>query len=264
MPLLDRFLYANRRLSLAVEQLLPSAFKRHIQTSYRFGVAEVVNRRAGQTVLDIGGGKECPFLSLLDAPCAQLIVALDCSEAELRHNPQVDHKVVADAAAAGFPFRDGSVDVLVSRAVVEHIRDNAKFFENCAAVLSPGGRMIHAFSGKYAPFALLNQVLPNDLTRGLIGCLHPQWREEGNYGFLAFYDRCYCSAMEDLLHRNGFVNVRFTLFYYQSIYFTFFFPLYFLMLCYDLMISATGIRNLASGIIVTAERPLSQRAPVQT
>jgi SAM-dependent methyltransferase len=215
-------------------------------------------------VLDIGGGKECPFRAYLDAPREQLVVALDCSEAELRHNLQLDHKVVADAAAAGFPFRDGSVDVLVSRAVVEHIRDNAAFLENCAAVLRPGGRMIHAFSGKYAPFALLNQMLPNEVTRHLIGYLHPEWREEGNYGFLAFYDRCYCSAIEDLLNRNGFVNVRFTLFYYQSIYFTFFFPLYLLMLCYDLTAYVLGVRNLASGIIVMAERPTAHIAQPAT
>lgn len=264
MRLLDRFLYSNQRLSLAVEKLLPSAFTRHIQTAYKYSVAETVNQRTGQVVVDIGGGKECPFLAYLDAPRTQLIVALDCSETELRHNPHLAHKVVADAAAKGFPFRDGSVDVLVSRAVVEHIRDNAAFFENCAAALPPGGRIIHAFSGKYAPFALLNQVLPNELTRSLIGYLHPQWREEGNYGFLAFYNRCYCSAVEELLHRNGFANVRFTLFYYQSIYFTFFFPLYLLMLGYDLIASALGIRNLASGIIVSAERVLSQRIPLQS
>jgi SAM-dependent methyltransferase len=57
----------------------------------------------------------------------------------LRHNHQLDHKIVADAAARGFPFRDGSTDLVVSRAVVEHIRDNAAFFRNCARVLRRGG-----------------------------------------------------------------------------------------------------------------------------
>jgi len=58
-----------------------------------------------------------------------------------------------------------------------------------------------------------------------------------------------------LLARHGFENYDFILLYYQSIYFNFFFPLYILMLGYDLIVAALGIRNLASGIVVTAERP---------
>ena len=126
--------------------------------------------------------------------------------------------------------------------------------ERGPVVLRPGGLMIHAFPGKYAPFALINQLLPNRVARRLVGYLHPEWREEDNYGFLAFYDRCCFSALHDLLDGNGFKNLRFDLLYYQSVYFNFFFPLYVLMLAYDLIASALGIRNLASGIVVTAER----------
>jgi hypothetical protein len=114
--------------------------------------------------------------------------------------------------------------------------------------------MVHAFPGRYAPFALINQLLPNRLARRLVGYLHPEWLEEDNYGFLAFYDRCYFSAVRDLLDCNGFENPRFDFLYYQSVYFNFCFPLYVLMLVYDLIASMLGIRNLASGIVVTAER----------
>jgi SAM-dependent methyltransferase len=74
-----------------------------------------------------------------------MIMALDLSDEELRHNRQLDHKIVADAAALGFPFRNGAADLVVSRAVVEHIRDNAAFFRNCARVLRPGGIMATNF-----------------------------------------------------------------------------------------------------------------------
>jgi SAM-dependent methyltransferase len=257
MSFVARFIAANQWLSKATENLLPPLFKRHIQTLYKYKVAELLNRRAGQVVLDVGGGKECPFLSYIDAPRTHLILALDISEEELRHNRQLDYKLVADAAARGFPLRDGSADLVVSRSVVEHIRDNAAFFANCARVLRPGGVMLHAFPGRFAPFALINRALPNSLSRRLVGYLHPEWLEEDNYGFLAFYDRCYVSAIKDLLDRNCFTNTRFDLLYYQSIYFNFFFPLFILMLAYDLMVSMLGIRTLASGIIVTAERGLA-------
>jgi SAM-dependent methyltransferase len=254
MRLSARFFAVNRQLCWAVENRLSLAFTRHIQTLYKYEVAAQLNRRPGQVVLDVGGGKECPFLPYVEDPRTHLVIALDCSEEELRMNPLLGHKVVADAAADGFPFRDGSADLVVSRAVVEHIRDNAAFFRNCASILRPGGVMIHAFSGRFAPFALINQLLPNRLTRRLIGYLHPYWREEGNYGFPAFYNRCYFSAIQHLLRWNGFQNANFTLLYYQSTYFTFFFPLFVLMLFYDAVISLLGVRNLASGIIVKAER----------
>jgi len=255
ISLLARFIAANQRLSKATEDRLPAVFKRHIQTLYKYKAAELINRRAGQVVLDIGGGKECPFLRYLDAPHRHLIIALDVSEEELRRNRQLQHKIVADAAAIRFPFRDGAADLVMSRSVVEHIRDNAAFFANCARVLRRGGIMVHAFPGRYAPFALVNQVLPNRLARRLVAYLHPEWLEEDNYGFLAFYDRCYFSAVRDLLRCNGFENFSFDFLYYQSSYFNFFFPLYILMLAYDLIASALGIRNLASGIVVTAELP---------
>jgi SAM-dependent methyltransferase len=253
--LLARFIAANQRLSKATEDRLPARFKRHIQTLYKYKAAELVNRRPRQIVLDIGGGKECPFLHYLDTAPEHLIVALDLSEEELRRNRQLKHKIVANAAANRFPFRDASADLVVSRSVVEHIQNNAAFFGNCARVLRPGGIMVHAFPGRYAPFALINQLLPNRIARRLVGYLHPEWLEEDNYGFLAFYDRCYFTAIRDLLARNGFENYDFILLYYQSIYFNFFFPLYILMLGYDLIAAALGIRNLASGIVVTAERP---------
>jgi hypothetical protein len=62
--------------------------------------------------------------------------------------------------------------------------------------------------------------------------------------------------MQDLLRCNEFEKAKFTLLYHQSIYFTFFFPLFVLMLIYDVIVSLMGLRNLASGIIVRAERPL--------
>jgi len=255
MSLLARFIAANQWLSKVTENRLPPIFKRHIQTLYKYQVAELLNGRPGQIVLDVGGGKECPFLPYIDSPHTHIIIAVDISEEELRRNPRLDHKVVADAAAHGFPFRDGSVDVVVSRSVVEHIHDNAAFFANCARVLRPGRIMLHAFPGRFAPFALMNRVLPNRLSRRLVAHLHPEWVEEDNYGFLAFYDRCYFSAIKCLLERNGFTSMSFTLLYYQSVYFNFFYPLFILMLGYDLIASMLGIRNLASGIIVTAQRP---------
>jgi SAM-dependent methyltransferase len=254
MNCLDRFFAFNRRLSSEVESRLPDAFKHHLHTLYKYQVAAMINRHPGQLVLDVGGGKECPFLQFVDEPQAHIIVALDCSEQQLRQHHQLALRIVGDAALSGFPLRDGSVDLVVSRSVVEHIPDNSAYFKNCARALRPGGIMVHAFPGRFAPFALLNQVLPNRLVRRLIGYFLPEWVEEGNYGFVAFYNRCYYTAIRDLIGDNRLTNPRFVFTYYQALYFTSFFPLYCVMVSFDLIAWGLGIRNLASGILVMAER----------
>ncbi|HXC90558.1 MAG TPA: class I SAM-dependent methyltransferase [Stellaceae bacterium] len=255
MGLLSRFFALNRRLSLALEARLPEDFRRHFHTVYKFQVAEMLNRRPGQVAFDIGGGKDCPFLRYVSEPRAHTIIAFDCSEEQLRRNHDLESRVLCDAAANGLPVRDRSADLVVSRSVVEHIRDNQAFFENCARALRPGGTMIHAFPGRFAPFALMNQLLPNWLVRRLITYFLPEWVEEGNFGFVAFYDHCYFSAIKRLIGRNGLQNPRYILTYYQSIYFISFFPLFCLMVSYDLIVWRCGIRNLASGILVMAEQP---------
>lgn len=253
MSLISRFISANRRLCSLIEQRLPTDFTRHLHTVYKYRVAELVNAHSGQVVLDIGAGKQCPFLPFIRDKGTHLILGTDFSEYELRCNSDVRSKIVADAAGPGFPVRDGSVDVAVSRSVVEHLPDNAAFVANCARVLRPGGVMVHTFPCKWAPFALVNRLLPNRLTRRLLAWLHPAWRE--SCGFPAFYDHCRFSEIRDLLAQNGFRNQTYEFRYYQSIYYTFLFPLYALMLLYDLTIWYLGIRNLACGILVVAEKP---------
>jgi ubiquinone/menaquinone biosynthesis C-methylase UbiE len=245
------FIGLNRRASRALEVWLPNLFKRHLHTLYKFQVADLINERRGRVTLDVGAGKECPFFPFVRDPRSSVIVGVDCSEHELRHNADLSLKVVADAAG-GLPFRDASMDLVVSRSVIEHIKDNQAFFAECARVLRPGGTLVHTFSGKFTPFSLLNRVMPNALARGLIAFFHPHWKDD--CGFRAYYDKCYFSAIQKLLDRYGFRNSQFTFRYYQSIYYEFLLPLYAVMLLFDLIMWFFGIRNLACGILVTASQ----------
>jgi ubiquinone/menaquinone biosynthesis C-methylase UbiE len=237
---------------------LPALFRRHLHTVYKYEVADRINRRPGQVVVDIGCGRECPFLPFVDEPDSHLIVGVDYSSHELHLNPDLSVKIVADASAATFPICDGSVDLIVSRSVVEHLADNDAFFANCARVLRPDGALVHTFACKFAPFAMINQALPNEWARRLLACFHPDWKDE--CGFPAHYDNCYFSAVRRLLERHGFQNARFSFRFYQSIYFNFLLPLYVPMLLYDLMLWGLGARNLACAILVTAERARDRAA----
>lgn len=253
MSLFSSLIAFNRRCCRIIEHTLPAGFTRHLHTTYKFEVARLIDRRPGQVVVDIGGGKECPFLRFITDREAHCVIALDCSPEELRANAEIENKVVADAAGPSLPFASHSVDLVVSRSVVEHLPDNEAFFKNCAEVLRPGGMLVHTFPGRFAPFAMLNQILPNWTTRRLIRIFHPQWID--SCGYPAHYDLCYYSAIRDVLHREGFRDAQFTFRYYQSIYFDFCLPLYLVMLAYDLVIAGLGVRSLACGILVSAAVP---------
>ena len=253
MSFLARFFCINRGACDLIEKRLPANFKLHLRASHRQEVAELANARPGCVLLDVGAGRECVFLPLILDRMADEILAMDISEIELQSNQQAVTRIVADATAPGMPLRGGSIDLVASHSLVEHLPDNTRFFANCAEVLRPGGMMVHTFPCKFAPFAVINRLLPNWLARRLLASFQAEWQQE-TVGFPAYYDRCCFSQVERLLRANGLQATRYIFYYYQSVYFNFFVPLYLAMLIYDLILWRLRIRNLACGMVVVAEK----------
>jgi len=247
-----RLISLNQWICLKIEGLLPQRFTQHLHTIYRYEVARLANASPNPVILDIGGGKECPFLPHLERPEQCLIVALDISESELRRNQDVRNRVAADASAPSLPFAPTTVDVIASRSVVEHVHDVAKFFGNCAELLRPGGYAVHTFPCKYSPFALLNRILPNRVAQRLLYFFYPEWEEA--CGFLAYYDRCCYSEIVQLANNCGLEIVQVEIRYYQAIYYTFCVPMYLVMLAYDLIMYALDARNLACQLLIFTRR----------
>jgi SAM-dependent methyltransferase len=248
--LLNRFFAANRRICDRIEDRLPRAFTQHLHTSYKYLVAARVNAMQRLVVIDIGGGKECPYLPFLSAPEDHTIIATDISETELRQNLRCTRKVVADAAH--LPFADASIDLVTSRSVIEHLRDNAAFFRSCHSVLRPGGYVVHTFPCRFSPFSILNKLLRVRAARALLYYFQPHWQDE--CGFKVHYDHCSYSEILFLLEENGYELVHCELCYYQAIYYTFFVPLYLVMLGYDLLAYASGIKDLSCAMLLVARK----------
>jgi SAM-dependent methyltransferase len=202
-------------------------------------------------VVDVGGGKSCPFAANRDPSRGTRIVAVYISLEELEQNLDVDEKRIADIMRE-LPFKDGEVDLLVSRSVLEHLEDIERFLENSSRVLKQGGHIIHMFPSKYAPFALINQLLPNSIARRLLFSIYPD--AKGIAGFPASYDRCYYSAIVSLLAKHGFELVDVDLSYYQSHYFAFFLPLFLLSAFYETAVHALGAKNLCAYILLVARK----------
>lgn len=245
------FFDANRRFCRYVERKLPEPFIRSFNRRFTETAARYVNGTQGRIVVDVGAGRECHFLPFVADDARPVMIGVDIDEEEIRANGDLALRVVGDVAH-GWMFGTESVDFLISRSVVEHIHDNRAYFANAAAALRPGGYFINLFPGRYAPFAMVNRLLPDALARRVLYFFHPHFRDP--CGFKPYYDRCYDSAIRRMLDENGLEVVELELRYYQSLYCDFFAPLYLVSLAYDYTMYRLGIRNMASQILLVARK----------
>jgi ubiquinone/menaquinone biosynthesis C-methylase UbiE len=250
---LQSFFALNKRLADRVEPLLPQA-RIDLDLLHEQAIAQHMNERPNQTVLDVGGGRSCRFARYRDPDKNIRIVALDISAEELGHNVDVDERLTGDIVEA-LSLGDREIDIITSRSVLEHLPDLEGFVRNSARVLRPGGYMIHAFPSKFAPFSLINQALPHRLSERLVHFLIPG--SEGRLGFRAYYDRCYYSGFRGLLERHGYEILDEAIGYYQSRYFDFLFPVYAASALYELLLVAFKPKNLAARVVIVARRPTS-------
>lgn len=247
--LLRRFVLWNKSLCLA---LTPRRYQPdRLYRRYDRLVAAVVAQRAGQTILDVGAGKWSSYAAALASKNACTFIGLDLDAAELGQNRFLDRCLLADAASA-IPLRDGSVDVVISRATVEHFRDNRRFLADVDRVLRPGGRLLCVFAGRNAPFALLNRLLPAPVSRALIDRLMPDRKE--HLGFPAHYDRTTFRGFSRLLGAAGFRIEAAEVHYFSSNYFAFFLPVYALSLLGDALRACLGIKAIASYYLFVATK----------
>jgi SAM-dependent methyltransferase len=127
---------------------------------YRSAKVIAFLERAGVTiggrVLDAGCGGGGMPLSLAEE--ARFVVGIDPVErfpdAGVRLGRERGvrnlHFAVADGMALA--FTDGSFDLVLSHAVIEHVRDAPRYLRECARVLTPGGH-VYLSTAPYLSFA---------------------------------------------------------------------------------------------------------------
>ena len=107
-------------------------------------------------VLDAGCGGGGMPLSLADE--AALVVGIDPfprfadAGVRLRRERGVEHMHFALADGMALPFGDGTFDLVLSHAVIEHVADAPLYLRECARVLAPGGR-VYLSTAPYLSFA---------------------------------------------------------------------------------------------------------------
>lgn len=206
----------------------------------------------GAVVLDLGGGRNCTYAKYVDPPGRVKLIAIDISPEELALNTDVTETRVADVAEH-LPMPNGSVDLITSQALLEHVNGVPAAVREMARVLRPGGTTVHLVPCRYSIFGVAARLLPFDpllwLTRKLI-----PWYRHGAFGFKVYYDHCYPSALERQFRSAGFSQVELQLSWSCDNFFVGIYPIFLLHALYEQIVRRLRIQRLAAYAIVKAVR----------
>ncbi len=252
MQLLHRFVYANRRWSRWTERRLSLPNDGTLWTQFARDAAELIRALPdGATVLDLGGGRRCEYASAVEPSGRVRLVAVDIAPEELAMNTDVDETLIADVGQ-GLPVPPISVDLILSRTLLEHVADVPSAIRHMARALKPGGTTLHLVPGRYALFAIAARVLPFDRTVQLLHRIMP-WTV-GQVEFAVHYDHCDPRSLEDSFRAAGFSHVELSTTWAQPGYFEFFYPLFLLHAAYEWCVRHLRLRQLSSYTVVRATR----------
>jgi SAM-dependent methyltransferase len=214
--------------------------------------------KKGMLVYDVGGGGECCYADGKASVGDFRIVGVDIEDVRLKENSTVDEMIVTDITKS-IPLPYGQIDMLTSCSVLKHLSDQTAFVRNACGALKDGGLFVSVFPSKFALFALINRMLSNRLARKILFYIYPNLI--GANGFRVYYDKTYYTRFRRLLEENGFTVLELKCNYYQSDYFGFFLPFYFLSLLWDAFCRLFRIKNLCSQLCVTAVKNPSGGVP---
>jgi SAM-dependent methyltransferase len=244
---LRRFAHANAALSGRIQPSIVT--NTHAYTKYDEAGTALLQLEP-KTVLDVGAGKQWHFIPSLKGWNMNLI-GFDLDQAEMAENALLDHKISGDACK-GLGVPDQSVDLIMGRAVIEHLHDTASFLSSANRALRDDGRLIVTFANRYAPFAILNRMLPQRVSGWLLGHLVPG--SSGILGFKAFYDHAsYCEFKQSLTDA-GFKIEEEHASYFSTSYYSFFLPLFVVGLGFDYLRYLLGNPRLASYFMFIARK----------
>lgn len=222
MNTVRRFIEWNRKLSWKFDSwFIPQKFCIDGNRDFIDSFARK-HLKEGLHVFDIGGGKN-PYVNRATKDrLALTVVGVDIDAGELARAPDglYDRTVCADITAYS---GDGTADLVICQALLEHVKDVNAAFASINSILKPGGKAIIFVPSRNAVFARLNLLLPEKLKRWLLFAIFPQSRRD--QGFPSYYNRCTPEDFRAMAESYGLKETEFRP-YFQSTYFSFFFPVY--------------------------------------
>jgi SAM-dependent methyltransferase len=243
---------ANVRLSEATEQRLGLPNDKTLWRQFEAEASALIRALPDDAVvLDLGGGRRCVYAGAVDPPGRIRLIAVDISAEELALNGDVAETYEADIAT-GLPLPDGSVDLILSRALLEHVDGVHDAVQHMARVLKPGGVALHLVPCRYSLFGTAARLLPFNALLWLTHKVMPSTRDHVN--FEVRYDHCYPQAMMHDFRAAGFRKVQMRLTWACPGYFEAIYPLFLAHALYEHIVRGLGVRRLAAYMMVKATR----------
>lgn len=225
---------------------------------YEWVARALLGKPGVNTVIDVGGGRTWHFGKDWWRNPQFKLIGVDVDPDELALNPDLDQAIAVDICETlGVP--DNSVDLLLCRAVVEHLHDTTAFLGNVHRALKPGGSAAFVFANPWSPPMIMNRLIPHRVAEKLLLALVPGTAGYG--GFRAYYNKCTFSTFKKELQKLEFqIDYEYAS-YYSSSYFQFFWPVHMLSILSDLVRQSLSIRNLSQLNLFVVTKAAGDGAP---
>jgi len=136
-------------------------------------------------------------------------------------------------------------DLILLNMVMEHIKDNNVSFRKLSELLSENGVIACRQPSNLHPFSILNRTLSQTLKEKVLQILLP-WSKTGARGWKSYYHKCNYFGFKKLCEEHNLKIVSKKFNYNASHYFSFFPPLFLIVVLYEEFIKLLGIKLLCS------------------
>ena len=156
-----------RRMMLVtrVGQLIERYYPRE-EDAYRLFEREIAGHlEPSHTLLDAGCGRTAPVLSLF-APGVKQAIGLDLVDFD--PGLKLPGMTLLKSDLSVVPLQSNSVDMIISRSVVEHLANPAEVQREFFRVLKPGGRFIFITPNVWSYPIMAARMVPNRFHRALV------------------------------------------------------------------------------------------------
>jgi SAM-dependent methyltransferase len=196
------------------------------------------------TILDAGCGRTAPFLRRMMGKAKRLI-GIDLVDF-VEIPPAIECRK-CDLAAIDLP--DGCVDLVVSRAVMEHVVDPDSVYAEFARILRSDGRLVFLTANKWDYASLIARIVPNRLHPWIVS--RTEGRSEVDV-FPTAYRSNSRRAISRLAHRHGFIVEEFRYIGQYPSYFMFSGVLFLAATAYQKLIERWSFLHFLQGWIFVA------------
>jgi 2-polyprenyl-6-hydroxyphenyl methylase/3-demethylubiquinone-9 3-methyltransferase len=236
-----KLIKSQKWLSREFDKILPEKF--NFKAGYDFTNSLLPKYLADNlTIYDIGGGKR-PHLTpskkkLLDAK----VIGLDIDKTELENAPKNSYDYTINADTTSYKG-EKDTDLIICKAVLEHVKDIEAAFNSISSILKNGGIALIFVPCKNAVFTRMNLLVPQKWKEYLISLFRPQLEKAS--GFPAYYDKCTPKELKKIGIKNNLVTIEEKI-GYKSSYFNIFFPYIYLTdygLSYFMPFARNKLRN---------------------